>query len=394
MSNIVSSNTSAYEKSLNAGENMRAEKMKAVLEPIGAEILKESLKPAIISVSKTIGEKLGITGLQEFAKDVGEQGLAKTVGQRVVGAITTKAKAAVDEATNAAQSAVEDATSQATNAVEDATSQVSNAVSSIRQTVSTAQEAIGDEGGDFGDVSATSNLRQLFTGFDDGSSNEFSDSLNSIMDETPAPRDMSSFNDTVDEASDVVEAETGESSSAVARAAAAVAARDGELANFKPSIPRPLSRAFNQAKSAESDAQDAFDNATKAGVSDDAGREAFENLRQANNAVSDAQGNIESEVGKQTAKLKTTLNNKYNLDEKDNLIEDEPAESLEPESLASVPSRISGLAGAEEDVAPGYRVLADAIRQRATTTQPTESGEQVRDQRNPKAENPRVKRQA
>ena len=130
MSNIIADNTNAYERSMMGGDQ-RAEKMKAILEPIGAEILKESLKPALMTISKTVGEKLGLTGLQDFAKDVGERGFGKAIGKRVVDAMTSRAKAAVQQATDTAQGVVDDATSQATSLMNQASGAVDDATNLI-----------------------------------------------------------------------------------------------------------------------------------------------------------------------------------------------------------------------------------------------------------------------
>ena len=80
--------------------NKRLEQAKEVVEPITGSFIKEAIKPTIISAGKVLG-KAGISGAEEFAKDVSEKGLAETLGERLNQAISTGQQAVRDTMSNA-----------------------------------------------------------------------------------------------------------------------------------------------------------------------------------------------------------------------------------------------------------------------------------------------------
>ena len=339
---------------------------------INADEFKSQQEEAKQTVRKAIEEAV-VPPLQTFGIDILVKQIAKRLGVSedaakalakgdVKGALkqalndkVEQAKNAVNDTVNDVKDTVNDTVSDAKNAVSDT---VNNVKDTVNDTVSDAKNATDDIDNIFGDEPDADSLKNLFDNAD-ASDNPFSFK--------PVER-FSNFNTDLDEEPDIIDAIDNVGQGSLSKEAGVIASRDADLLKFEPKIPSNKLNELSKLKSAEQDANQEFDTTNNRWFSDETRQKASDGLEKASQDVVDKEEEIKNIGDNQKADFKSDLNDKYNLDENDKLIE----EPLEEEATNTVES---GVADTLENTVskipfmgatkPGYSLIADTMGKRA-----------------------------
>lgn len=339
---------------------------------LGEQLFEGFLPPiqtlAVDVAVKQIAKKLGI----------GEEAAKKLAKGDFKGAI----KSSIDDKVESAKDAINDGLENVRNTAEDARNTVRNTVEDARDTVNnTVEDATNnlDEGlsnlpssigeDDFANPSLSSRLGNVFG--DDDDINEDPFSAFKTSESNPFVEQLKSLKETKDSIldddspADFVDAESNESALQSLSKANALASRDADLSKFEPKLPRGANRELGRLENVEDDAQKAFDRA-KVGGDEDEIRNTKEALDRAKSAREAKDNELEDMKSQQTEDFKSQLNDKYNINEDENLLESGESNAVEDlgntaENLgARASSLVSESAGRLQ---PGYRVLADMMNQ-------------------------------
>jgi len=377
--NALNEAKNSNQESLNTREfkNQLKEQKDAVIDGVKSAVEAPVQMIANELIVKQIAKKLGISenAAKSLAKGDARGALKKMVTEKVEKA-TEDVSNKVEEATNTVKNTVSDAK----NAVSDAKNAVSDTVNDIKP----LSNEVEDLGGDlWGDEPETNTLSSLF-GESSQVANPFSfnpgSDLSSKIPEIPeAFRDIKSLDE---DGEDVFNAFDNASSSLITKTAETVASRDAELLNtFKFRTPVDKLSELKDLTKAQRQASQEFDRVNNMDSSEEDILNATEKLGKASNDVFDKQTEIEELKDQAKNLLKQRLNDKYNLDDADKLLEDEPLSSDAVESTVestaeSAVSRL-GASAIENESAPGFRLLADLNKQRQNVSNAVEQTEQL-----------------
>jgi hypothetical protein len=366
--NALNEAKNSNQESLNTREfkNQLKEQKDAVIDGVKTAVEAPIQLVATELIVKQIAKKLGVSedAAKSLVKGDARGALKKMVTEKVE-QTTEDVSNKVDDATNTVKNTVSDAK----NAVSDAKNAVSDTVNDIKP----ISNEVEDLGGDlWGDEPETNTLSSLFGGSSQ-EPNPFS---------FKPSTGIKSLGDGLEDGEDVFNAFDNASSSLITKTAETVASRDAELlSNFNFKTPANKLSELKDLTKTQRQASQEFDRVNNMDSSEEDILNATEKLGKASNDVFDKQTEIEDLRDQARNLYKQRLNDKYNLDDADKLLEDEPLSSDAVESTVestaeNAVSRL-GTSAVENESAPGFRLLADINKQRQNVSNAVEQTEQM-----------------